>query len=415
VIRGAAAVLACLLAGTAVAQDGSIRPLWLSDDAEIGALPTDHPVGPPPSEEPRLALGELLFRAPSILGGEARRAGLACESCHSNGGANTSFFVPGLSGTPGTIDVTHAAWNPANDDGAANPLRIPPLWNLARTAPYGHRGQFSDLAAFTRHVIVDEFAGTEPPAALLDALVAYLASLPAPANRNVDASGRLTRVASADAGRGREAFDKGCAGCHRYAEDFQDGKVHRLRGGSFATPSLRGIGVLGRFFHDGRSDDLPAAIASHAGELGITHGAETGRWIAAYVGAVGAVDAPDREPVTLAQDLDRFQRMVRLLPRASEAAEVTAEIARMLQDEVGRVHRRFPLEAQTAAQDVLIDWANALREIARAAEAGEATSPGWNALLGRIGSERAVVEVAAPTSLYDPATLAAWKASRRAR
>jgi len=413
VIRGALGALFCLLAASASARDGSIRPLWLSGEAEIGALPADRPVGLQPSNDPRLVLGELVFRSPAILGGEARRAGLSCESCHPNGGANTSFFVPGLSKAPGTIDVTHSAWNPANEDEVANPLRIPPLWNLARTAPYGHRGKFADLAAFARHVIVDEFAGAEPAPALLDALVAYLSSLPAPSNRNIDAAGRLTGAAPADAGRGREAFDKGCAGCHRYAADFQDGKVHILRSGSsFATPSLRGIGVLGGFFHDGNSSDLAAGVAAHAREFGISHGTEASRWITAYVAAIGAVDAPTREPVTLALDLDRMDRMVRVLAPADEE---TAEIARMLQDEIGRVHARFPRQEHAPARGALEGWADRFREVAQVAEAGQPTRALWAALQQRLSSERAIVEAAAPGSLYDPATLAAWKTSKRVR
>lgn len=416
-IARALGALACLLVTSAAAQDGSIVPLWLDDQAEIGHLPAARSAGPPPSDDPRLALGELVFRAPGILGGEARRAGLSCESCHPNGGANTAFFIPGLSSAPGTVDVTHGAWNPANDDGIANPLRIPPLWNVARTAPYGHMGEFDDLPSFVRHVIVDEFAGAEPPPALLDALVAYLTALPAPANRMLDATGGLSPTAPADAARGREAFDKGCAGCHRYDQDFQDGRVHTLRGGaSLVTPSLRGIASLKRFFHDGRSADLAAAIASHAGELGIAHGAETGRWLTAYVAAVGAIDSPSREPVTLRQDLDRIDRMLRVLPpRGEEAAGMTAEVARMLQDEVGRVHARFLLEAHDAARAVLEGWAEALRDIAQAAETGNATAPQWMALRQRLAHERAILEAASPGSLYDATALSAGKASRRVR
>ncbi|WP_119418017.1 hypothetical protein [Desertibaculum subflavum] len=406
--------LACLVAASAAARDGAIRPLWLTEEAEIGALPADRPVGPPPGNDPRLALGELVFRAPAMLGGEARRAGLSCDSCHPNGGANTTFFVPGLSAAPGTIDVTHTAWNPANDDGVANPLRIPPLWNLPRTAPYGHQGRFGDLTAFVRHVIVDEFAGGEPAPALLGALVAYIEALPAPANRNLTHAGRLSRAAPPGSGRGGEAFSKGCAGCHRPAADYQDGKVHPMRGGgTFATPSLRGIGALSRFFHDGRADDLTTAIASHARDFGIQHGVETRQWITDYVAAIGAVDQPAREPVTLKQDLDRIERMARLLPAG--AAGLEAEIARMLQDEIGRVHARFPAEAPGPARVTLEGWAEALREIAQTVETGQPTSSHWLALQRQINEERTLVEAAAPASLYDPDLLAAWKASRRAR
>lgn len=413
-IGRALGALACLIAASAAAQDGAIRPLWLTEQAEIGALAADRPVGPPPNDDPRLVLGELVFRAPALLGGEARRAGLSCESCHPNGGASTTFFVPGLSAAPGTIDVTHAAWNPANDDGVANPLRIPPLWNLPRTAPYGHQGKFADLAAFVRHVIVDEFAGAEPAPVLLEALVAYLAALPAPANRHLDAQGRLTPAAPSGAGRGGEAFSKGCAGCHRPAEDYQDGKVHMMRGGgALATPSLRGIGAHDRLFHDGRGDDLTTAIVAHARDLGIMHGVETRGWITDYVAAIGAVDPPAREPVTLKQDLDRIARLARVLPAAS--SDITGELARMLQDEIGRVHARFPTAAPDSARGVLEGWAGALRGIAQAAETGQAIQAQWEALQRRVAAERPAVEAAAPASLYDPATLAAWKASRRAR
>lgn len=94
---------------------------------------------------------------------------------------------------------------------------------------------------------------------------------------------------------------------------------------------------------------------------------------------------------------------------------MTAEIARMLQDEVGRVHARFPLEAHAAARAVLEGWAEALRDIAQAAETGNATAPQWMALRQRLAHERAILEAASPGSLYDATALSAGKASRRVR
>src|SRR5215468_5750958 len=44
-----------------------------------------------------VALGNLAFNSPSILGDVARRAGVSCGTCHVNGASNAKLFVPGLS------------------------------------------------------------------------------------------------------------------------------------------------------------------------------------------------------------------------------------------------------------------------------------------------------------------------------
>src|SRR3546814_392190 len=83
--------------------------------------------------------GRLAFRSPDILGGTARKAGISCQACHSNGHANTAFFVPGLSDRPGRIDVSHAFWNLRNEDSRANPITIPSLRGVAAKARFGER------------------------------------------------------------------------------------------------------------------------------------------------------------------------------------------------------------------------------------------------------------------------------------
>ena len=121
--------------------------------------------------------GRLLFRSPSLLGEKAVRIGLSCNSCHPNGHINTDFYINGLSDSPGRIDVTHRFWQAGFDDGVSNPIDIPSLRNIRDTAPYGTVNIFPDLPAFTRHVIVTEFAGPEPESAQLKSLVAYLNSI----------------------------------------------------------------------------------------------------------------------------------------------------------------------------------------------------------------------------------------------
>ncbi|MDF2365763.1 hypothetical protein [Sneathiella sp.] len=105
------------------------------------------------------------------------RIGLSCNSCHPNGHVNTEFYINGLSDRPGRIDVTHRFWQAGFEDKMSNPIDIPSLRGVRETAPYGTINIFPDLHAFTRHVIVTEFAGPSPTPEKMEALVAYLNSI----------------------------------------------------------------------------------------------------------------------------------------------------------------------------------------------------------------------------------------------
>ena len=48
-----------------------------------------------------------VFRTPELLGGQAARVGLSCDACHINGRNNPTFYIDGVSGLPGTVDVHH--------------------------------------------------------------------------------------------------------------------------------------------------------------------------------------------------------------------------------------------------------------------------------------------------------------------
>jgi hypothetical protein len=122
--------------------------------------------------------GRLAFRSPMILGGTARKAGLSCQACHPNGHANEDFFIPGLSDAHGRIDVSNAFWNIRGENHRDDPLIIPTLRGVKTKERFGHDGRTASLREFTRRVIVTEFAGAEPDPTLLDALVAYMETLP---------------------------------------------------------------------------------------------------------------------------------------------------------------------------------------------------------------------------------------------
>ena len=119
-------------------------------------------------------LGKLLFNSPSLFGEKAVRMGLSCNSCHPSGHVNTGFFMSGLSDVPGTIDVTNKFWRSGTEDGLFNPLAIPSLRGVNKTAPYGTLTVLPTLEAFTTHVIEDEFAGPHVQSYELSALVAYM-------------------------------------------------------------------------------------------------------------------------------------------------------------------------------------------------------------------------------------------------
>jgi cytochrome c peroxidase len=119
-------------------------------------------------------LGNLAFNSPYTLGDAARKARISCGTCHVNGASNAKLFIPGLSTRPGNFDTTNAFFNPKTDNGVLDPVTIPSLRGARFLGPYGHDGRMASLHDFVRNVVVNEFAGAEPSAEILDAMVAYI-------------------------------------------------------------------------------------------------------------------------------------------------------------------------------------------------------------------------------------------------
>lgn len=118
-------------------------------------------------------IGRAAFRAPLLLGGQAARAGLSCSSCHRNGRDNPDFHFPGLSGPPGTADVTASLFSSHRGDGRFNPKRIPDLADRTR-AKISRDHRSKDLRDFIHGLIVEEFDGPEPPPAVMEGLLDYV-------------------------------------------------------------------------------------------------------------------------------------------------------------------------------------------------------------------------------------------------
>ena len=174
-MRGAFLSLLFFLLAVQVNTAWSQSSLWLPPGSRMEIQETvPELISKETALEGKALLGKLLFNSPSLLGEKAVRIGLSCNSCHPSGHVNTDFYIEGLSGKPGTIDLTNSFWRDGTEDKIFNPIPIPSLRNVKGTAPYGTQQILPTLPAFTRHVIVTEFGGPEPDQEVLKALIAYM-------------------------------------------------------------------------------------------------------------------------------------------------------------------------------------------------------------------------------------------------
>jgi di-heme cytochrome c peroxidase len=247
-------------------------------------------------------LGDLAFNSPSILGGVARQAGMSCGTCHVNGAGNAKFYMPKMSGHPGTFDTTGPLFNPKADNLVFDPVRIPSLRGARFLSPYGHDGRIASLRDFVHNVIVGEFAGPEPSPAILDAIVVYIQDIDFLVNPNLGPGGRLTALAMDSEQRGEALFFRpfphnsqlSCAGCHIPSAAFVDHQQHDIgSGGLFKTPTLMNANYNAPYFHDGRFDSYDQVVAyfNRSFDLGLSDGDQ--KDLVTYLQAVGAGMTPN--------------------------------------------------------------------------------------------------------------------------
>lgn len=149
---------------------------WTAPGHEIAALSKQPStcLSFKPDAEAEVRAGLALFNSPALLGGQAAKAGLSCSSCHANGRGNPHFLLPNLSGKAGTADVTNSFFGPARGNGVNDPVPIP---DLAMPGKISREQADPALILFTRNLIVDEFSGKPPSAAMLNALAAYMRAI----------------------------------------------------------------------------------------------------------------------------------------------------------------------------------------------------------------------------------------------
>jgi hypothetical protein len=181
-----AALAAIVIAAATAALAADAPPiramLWVAKDADpmraIGTAPTECLQLP---ADPALALkveiGRAAFRTPVVLGGQAARAGITCESCHRQGRNNPDFQFPGVSGRPGTADVTNSLFSTHRGNGRDDPKPIPDLSGPKTRLKVDQAPAAAKLEPFIHGLITEEFDGPEPTPAVLGGLAAYVRAL----------------------------------------------------------------------------------------------------------------------------------------------------------------------------------------------------------------------------------------------
>lgn len=181
--RGPPAALTLLLAAISLAAAAHAPALvemrWLAPGADrVVALTTRPPECLPAGDQPLpVEIGRAAFRSPLLLGGVPARAGLSCDSCHQNGRGNPAFLFPGISGAPGTADVTSSLFSSHRGDGKDDPRAIPDLGASKAMMKVSQEPDGRGLETFVRGLIVEEFDGHEPPPAVIDGVAAYVRAL----------------------------------------------------------------------------------------------------------------------------------------------------------------------------------------------------------------------------------------------
>lgn len=155
---------------------------WLAPGADaravLGRQPTECLArAKDPETAWKVEVGRAAFRSPLIFGGQAAKAGLSCESCHRGGRTNPDFFFPGLSGAPGTADVTSFLMSAKRGDDIANPKPIPDLSGPRVKLKVSQAPESRALEGFIHGIVTEEFEGREPPPAVLAGLAAYVRAL----------------------------------------------------------------------------------------------------------------------------------------------------------------------------------------------------------------------------------------------
>jgi cytochrome c peroxidase len=417
-----ASLLGALLAGAthAPAQQVFGRESPLPAGTDFGAAAATEPREILASEAQggkqsfTVALGNMLFSSPDIFGEPVHSAGISCETCHSAGHVNVSLYVPGMSGPPGTFDVSNGFFHPVADDHVFNPIRVPSLRGVRFLAPYGRDGRIASLRDFTRNVIVGEFAGAEPDPLIVDALVSYMQEIEFLPNPRLQSGGRLAADASDAERRGEALFQRpfaqmeaqSCASCHIPSAAFVDHRQHDVgSGGLFKTPTLLGLLSRTPYFHDGRYASVEEAIAHFDRKFGLGLTNQEKADLLAYLCAIGDSERPE-QPIGVTANLDEIETFAGTLDRLirDRRHELLSVAVDTISHELRELQEQFFAHDLRPQRGRIARIVVALRRVESAALSGDddATFKQLSAVLDNLKAARPVLQAAEARSLFNP-------------
>lgn len=175
----------------------------------------------------------------------SRDGSRSCATCHPGGGTNGETY---RDGEP----------VPAGDPGGRN---VPALRAAWETAPYLWDGSLASVKAAVERALLIDMGGSELSAVDLDALSAYVLSIPRFDSGRVQLDGTPTEPATLSARLGFGVFLKvKCDSCHSPPSYSHPSLFDVGTGGTWSVPTLRGVSVSAPYGHDGRWSTLEDAI-----------------------------------------------------------------------------------------------------------------------------------------------------------
>jgi cytochrome c peroxidase len=194
---------------------------------------------------PLVDKGRALFNDTSL----SASGQYSCATCHPmNGHTDNKTYVG--------VDVV--------PDGDAKGRSTPTLWGSgSRQAEWSWAGNIPAIETNIRGIIVNRMKGSEPSKETLDALAAYVKSLPNGPAPFLTNDGMPKDTAPADVKRGFALFSgkAGCMTCHSPASYDKKGVEDVGSGGPFKVPALRNVSKTGPYFHDGRFKTMDETVS----------------------------------------------------------------------------------------------------------------------------------------------------------
>ena len=173
----------------------------------------------------------------------------SCATCHPmNGHTDNKTYIG--------VDVVA--------DGDPKGRSTPTLWGAGqRQAEWSWAGNVPSIETNIRGIVVNRMKGAEPSKETLEALAAYVKSLPNGPAPFLTSDGTPKDTAQAAVKRGYALFagKAGCMTCHVPVSYDKKGPEDVGSGGAFKVPSLRNVSKTAPYFHDGRFKTLDEAVA----------------------------------------------------------------------------------------------------------------------------------------------------------